>query len=51
MDVGVSFATCRERYSSGSGPFSRLRVSERLFMYHDSTMQNECGAGYVLVHD
>ena len=25
MEVGVSFAARRERYTSGSGPFSRLR--------------------------
>ena len=33
--VGVSFTVCRERYTSGSGPFSWLRVPGRLLMCHD----------------
>ena len=45
MEVGVSFAARRERYTSGSGPFSRLRVPGRLLMYHDSTRQRDCKTG------
>ena len=39
--VGVSFAVCRERYTSGSTPFSRLGVPGRLLMCHDSTIQQD----------
>ena len=39
MEAGVSFAARRERYTSGSSPFSRLRVPGRLLMYHDSMKQ------------
>ena len=43
--VVVSFASCREKYSSNSGPFPQLRESRRLLMYHDAMMQRECGMG------
>ena len=41
----MSFVARRERYTSGSGPFSRLRVPGRLLMYHDSTRQRDCKTG------
>ena len=40
MVVGVTFAALRQKYSSDNG-----QESEDLFIYQNSSLQQECGAG------